>query len=163
MKDDLVIQTIASGVAFDLGAWGSHPMRKFVIPGEDGEPYLTRYVLAEKPDGSKVYLHFIHQSDSDRDYHDHPWPWRSCIVSGAYREHAPGLPPRIYGPGDWNDKPDPAALHRLEVVAGPVITVVYRGPRVRRWGFRTPPAPWIDHEDYLDAKYGKGNWAKEYE
>lgn len=137
------------------------PMRKFIITDGEGRPYLTRYVVNEAEDGSKVYLHFIHQSDDDRDFHDHPWDWHSEILQGSYKEYRPESS-TIFRPGDVNVKVA-EQLHRLEVLEGPVITMVFRGPKRREWGFQTPGKPWVHHETYLNEKFGRGKWSKEYE
>lgn len=142
------------------------PLRKFEIAGLDGSIYLTRHHLLENPDGSQVMLHQIHRSDEDREFHDHPWAFRSFIAAGAYIEHTPvfregsraWIPgesrQRLYRAGEWNDRPDPASVHRVEVVEHPCISVVYRGPRVRDWGFLMPDGTWVPHQDYLRVKHG---------
>lgn len=134
-------------------------MKTFVILGNNGEPYLTRHVLEERADGSRTYLHIIHQSDA-RIPHDHPWPFRSYIVSGSYIEHTP-QGQQLFKAGDWNIK-EAEDQHFLEIVEGPVITVLYRGAGGRNWGFYTEEG-WVAHEEYLDKLYGSGNWLREHE
>lgn len=154
------------------------PLRKFIIEGLDKDglgktPYLTRHHLLENPDGSQILLHQIHRSDEDREFHDHPWAFRSFIVSGAYVEHtpvflselgysgaaarawAPGAShQRVYRAGDWNVRMNPAEVHRVDVIEHPCITVVYRGPRVRDWGFLMQDGRWVPHRKYLEEKFG---------
>lgn len=64
-------------------------VRRFMVPLPDGvKPYLERLVLSERePDGGKVYLHVIYESDGDRDCHDHPFDFQSTIIHGSYKEH----------------------------------------------------------------------------
>lgn len=146
------------------------PLGKFEISLADGRPYLTRHDLLYLPDGGHVLLHQIHASDDSREFHDHPWAFRSYIVSGAYVEHTPvfldgdGSTSRAwfgnvshqktYRAGDWSLRPDPAAVHRVEVIEHPCITVVYRGPRMREWGFLLEDGTWVRNQDYLDRKFG---------
>lgn len=81
------------------------PHRDIVI---DGELYLERYYLSGEmserlaslwPEGSRPtpqpghhpgkgtsYLHRFVKPDPDRHLHNHPWPARSVILSGGYRE-----------------------------------------------------------------------------
>lgn len=163
---------------------------RFMITSSDGAPYLERIKLAAREDGSAThYLHIIYQSDADRDPHDHPWWFGSKIIHGSYVEHGYAkdcvdgcgqvlgdhkscpkcgsglvlreLGPRAYYPGDVNFK---AAheLHRLQLQDGPVVTLVERGPKVREWGFWTDRG-WKSSVDYLDAKFGKGQWNADYE
>lgn len=56
-----------------------------------------------------------------------------------------------FGPGDVNEK-KAAELHRLQIIKGPVVTLVTRGPQVREWGFQTDEG-WVHHAPYLKAKF----------
>jgi len=145
--------------------------KKIVIKDKDGNPYITRHVLAEFPDGSKIYHHMIHQSDDDKEFHDHPWSFKSYIISGSYIEHEPihhfinsrswelgESTTKIYKSGDWNIRMDPTKPHRVEMLESPIITIVYRGPTVRDWGFLKQNGKWVSHFEYLDEKFGVGNW-----
>ncbi len=138
--------------------------RGFTITDPRGDPYLTRTVVEEFADGGAIYLQRIHRSDGDREFHDHPSDFRTFIVSGRYIEHRPEGEPVEFRAGDWN-MGKAEKLHRLELPDGPVLTIVYRGPKRREWGFRAaaPDAPWVHHVQYLDAKFGVGGWTKEYE
>jgi hypothetical protein len=150
------------GLLGDQTFKGTSRMRKFVITDPSGSPYLTRYVVEEFPDGSGIYLHFIHRSDSDREFHDHPWDFRSFIVRGGYIEHTPEGSREFY-PGSWNVR-QAEQLHRLELFCPEdTITILFRGPKRREWGFKAIGGEWTHNEAYLDAKFGKGNWNKEYE
>jgi len=135
--------------------------KRFFIPAPDGSPYLERIVLEEAEDGSKVYLHILYQSDGDRDLHDHPWNFVSHIIYGEYIEHRSDGSKQMFFAGDTNEK-EADTLHRLELPNGPVITMIECGPKIREWGFQTEEG-WVHHKDYLDKKFGPGNWDGEYE
>lgn len=108
-------------------------------------------------------IHCTTASDDSRAFHDHPWPFASIIVRGAYREvqPVPFAPPpegltgidRIVWyptPADqrWTTRRvfrAPALnvkratdLHVLEVVDGPVWSLFFTRPKVRSWGFAGP-------------------------
>ena len=134
-------------------------------------PYLERIALEQG-----VYLHVIYASDADRDPHDHPFDFESTIIYGRYVEHTPIVAPKCaecgattsyhldpkcrgtfthgiigwksstFKPGDVNKK-SAADLHRLELVDGPVVTLVRRGPIIRNWGFLTRDG-WVSHDTY---------------
>ncbi|HSN19255.1 MAG TPA: hypothetical protein VLS49_01170 [Usitatibacter sp.] len=110
-----------------------------VIEGERG-PYLSRYTLAEMPDGGHVYLHFFHRGDADRELHNHPWAGTSVILTGGYREErrgeGDGIDVRVYGPGDVNHLA-PDTFHRVDLIdeARGCWTLFVTSARVQSWGF----------------------------
>lgn len=154
---------------------------RFMIPLPDGEsPYLERFVLDVRPDGSKTYLHVIYESDGDRDPHCHPWDWKSKILFGEYQEelfarHCPECDCHFLGEemscwtcpaaklgaemyrttvfkaGETNVK-QAHQLHRLTLLTPVVVTLVERGPKVREWGFQTPEG-WEHHSSYIARKF----------
>lgn len=136
--------------------------------------------LLPKDERKKVYLHLIYESDGDRDPHDHPFDFASTIVWGSYREQrylryckvcaicytgdvvecdrcrgkltaSPDGTPRTYQEGMVNSL-RAHQLHKLEVVKGPVVTLVKRGPKTREWGFQTDDG-WIHHLPYIKEKF----------
>jgi hypothetical protein len=130
--------------------------------------YMLRWYLrldATLPSGEASHrylrLHCILRSDNDRDLHDHPFDFTSLILKGSYREHyydpALGSDPsdpanhrtRVYRPGDRNTCQADKA-HRIEVLDGPVWTLVWSGPRVRKWGFHTPEG-WVVWNQYREG------------
>lgn len=158
------------------------PVRHFVIPLPDGKtPYLERFILDEgdQQGNGKVYLHLIYESDGDRDPHDHPFDFTSTIIWGAYRESGflrsctrceldftddITICPRCerflaarkgkveaFQAGDQNVK-KAHDLHKLEIIKGPVVTLVRRGPKVREWGFLTD-CGWEGHKSYIARKF----------
>lgn len=163
------------------------PIRNFIIPMPDGRtPYIHRFILDEgdqlvpKDKRSKVYLHFIYESDGDRDPHDHPFDFNSTILYGSYREArwerycpkcdtiflgdvmtCPGCkgkmqPKAQYGPRTYTEGQVNTLrahqLHKLEVLKGPVVTLIRRGPRIRDWGFATDEG-WVHHLPYIQTKF----------
>ena len=56
------------------------------IGGSD-DPYMLRWYIPPRNRWLNVYLHKFLRSDEDRANHDHPWPWLSLILKGAYLEH----------------------------------------------------------------------------
>jgi hypothetical protein len=148
-------QLKTSGSVAALNAYLKTPVRRYIITGVSGEPYLERIFLKDYPDGSKDMLHIIYRSDDDRDMHDHPFNFESRIIRGRYINHMK-TGSVTYGEGQTNIMRAEDA-HRLEVLDGPVVTLVHRGPKIRDWGFHTIDG-WVHHRDYLDKKFGKGNW-----
>jgi hypothetical protein len=122
----------------DLAAFAADlPCR--VIEGELG-PYLSRYTLAEFPNGGHLYLHFFHRGDADLELHNHPWAGTSLILTGGYREERRGADDRIewrwFRPGDVNELA-PDTFHRVDLLepnAG-CWTLFIAGERVQSWGF----------------------------
>jgi hypothetical protein len=57
----------------------------FVIGAADN-PYLRRWFLIPRNRFFNIYLHQFLRDDDDRALHDHPWPWLSAILRGAYFE-----------------------------------------------------------------------------
>ncbi len=123
--------------------------------------------LLKNEDRSKVYLHIIYESDGDRDPHDHPFNFESTIVWGSYREQKyrracepcatiytgdvvecrnckkplsadADYRPRTYKAGDLNSM-QAHHLHKLEIVDGPVVTLVKRGAQDPPVGFPDRP------------------------
>lgn len=109
---------------------------RVMVTDNKGNPYIERLRLKKFPDGSTRVLHVFYRSDEDPWMHDHPWDFESQIVFGSYIEHTPDKPPRIFVPGNFNKK-RAEEPHRLELVDGPVITMVSRGPVRRKWCFHT--------------------------
>lgn len=153
-----------------------------------GRPYMHRwYVLGYAPDdldaevGSRrnsrsgwwwnlpfaVRIHEIVASDDSRAFHDHPWPWVSILLRGAYDETTPAFvsvvgttlrpthpsnPTRRFAAPAVNRK---AAedLHVLTIPTGgrSVWTLFLTAKKRRTWGFATPSGwfPWRE----FDAKF----------
>jgi hypothetical protein len=137
-------------------------IKRQVIYGDKGEPYLIRWALNTRFGGVK--LHHILRSDEDRDCHDHPWSFLSIILRGGYFEHTPhpnferSTQRRWYGPGSILWRPAPS-IHRLELpepTRSPLNvpedntawSLVFTGPKKREWGFHTVCGfiPWFRYQ-----------------
>jgi hypothetical protein len=121
-----------------------------------GDNYLARWWVIPRNSVFNVYLHCISKNDDDRALHDHPWWNVSVILKGAYREVMPDGD-RILRRGRIAFRRS-TALHRLEVVDGPVWSLFITGPRVREWGFACPQG-WVHWKAFTSAdgrNVGKG-------
>jgi hypothetical protein len=123
--------------------------RQYVeIKDKDGGLYLRRFFLLGHWKSSwALMLHCFHRSDWDRHLHDHPWPFLSLILTRGYYEvtasghkwyHPLSL---LYRPATWTHRV------KLDERGGPVWTLVWRGKKVRSWGFHTE-AGWVYYQDY---------------
>jgi hypothetical protein len=123
----------------------------FTITDLKGDPYLTRYKLLKStgwcPIG--IYIHEIHQGDSDRHLHDHPWDFTSLILAGGYHEETP-LFNTNFGPLSII-RHKAADCHRLTLTKK-TWTLVFKGKAYREWGFVTENG-WVHNEAYLKEKY----------
>lgn len=120
-------------------------MKCKLIKGDEGQPYLERYMVARwGKDGEKtLFLHRFLDSDPDRGIHDHPWNSRSFIVAGGYNEKRlikqHGVEKVIIRdilPLSFNTirKDD---FHQIILKEKtPAWTLFYHGKRVKHWGFQ---------------------------
>lgn len=115
------------------------------VPAEQlGDHYLYRYYII-KSRWINVYLHRVYKSDEERAYHDHPWWNVSVILDGMYREKTPD--------GDATRRPGAIVLrsakaaHRLDLLAGPAVSLFITGPKVREWGFHCPKG-WLHNRTF---------------
>lgn len=135
-------------------------MNGFQVRKHD-QPYLDRLRLVQTPYFG-LFLHRIHMPDSDRDPHDHPWPFWSLILSGGYTERvwANGSKARRGFRNDahsverrhsrWSLHRMPVSrAHKILTVEGRLWTLVLTGRRRRSWGFWTPEGP-VNWKIYLD-------------
>ncbi len=119
---------------------------------ENGGPLLERYVIIRHPRLFGIFLHKLCRSDHDRALHDHPWGFISAVLKNGYHEihwvkdtgvfdgsvwgsqdevlhHRPGA--ILFRPATWR--------HRVVIEPGkPAWTLIFLGPRRRRWGFWIP-------------------------
>lgn len=113
--------------------------------GDGDSPYLTRITLVEIG-GVGIYLHIFHRSDADV-FHDHPWPFVTCILRRGYLERTPNGDRRLrpgmiaYRPAEW--------IHRVELLdSQTAVTLVFRGREKRKWGFHTLGG-WVYWKTYM--------------
>lgn len=124
-----------------LNRFGSPP--NYVI---GNPPYLLRWWLLPRNRWFNIYLHKILRDDDDRALHDHPWSSVSIVLRGSYLEITPHGT-RLYEAGSVIFRT--ATLpHRLEVVDGPVWTLLITGPRKREWGFHCPRG-WVPWKQFV--------------
>lgn len=148
-----------------------------IIPGRnDGDAYLLRFWLTPPEvgndqgfeSGNSVLLHVFARGDDDAALHDHPWDFRTTILSGGYWEH---LPPEDWldedplddgsrGGPEWNVRREFRAagqtvarqsqqLHCVGEVLPGTVTLVRTGPRWREWGFHPPGQLWVPYKQFL--------------
>lgn len=124
-------------------------LRRLTLTRRDtGQTYLNRWGFETKLGG--VYLHHIGAPDPGVDLHDHPWWFASIILRGAYVEYIRDRD----GDVSWRPRPrwslrsirlDQA--HHIAATASHTWTLVFRGPRVRTWGF------YVDGRFVPDTEY----------
>lgn len=163
----LALTAIVWGARF----WVAHLIdTREVITDGNGVEYLHRYFI-RKPNNKgvgRIYLHHILRSDHDRALHDHPWNFRSFILTGGYKEWADSrqIPVReihlwtpVYGrqstrrfnPGARIKRPA-GWRHRLELEPGKTAwTLVFTSAKVRNWGFWPGDkfCPWKRYDNIL--------------
>ena len=120
----------------------------------DEEPYLERFYLFLKERGDdfpfNIFLHKFLKSDPD-DFHDHPWSYRTLILSGGYWEYTDKgkfwRGPFSYRYASAN------TFHRIELDKNipNCWTLFIPGKKIREWGFRTKDG-WIRNEKYLNGR-----------
>jgi hypothetical protein len=133
-------------------------LRSDVIYAVDGSPYMRRFYLMHTQELSVRY-HEIVQSDDARVMHDHPWDFVSVLLAGSYLEVTPAGE-RCYAAGDVVVRRAEDA-HRLEVLDGPVWTLVSTTKPLRRWGFYTPEG-WVHWRDYAAGPVESVGWSSRW-
>lgn len=143
-----------------LGYVGDRPA-DFIIGGAE-RPYMFRWWVIPRNKLFNIYLHRFVRSDDDRSLHDHPWLNCSVLLEGEYTEHtiaAGGVAHHaIYRTGTLKFRRAIAA-HRVELHAGPCLSLFITGPVIREWGFHCPAGwrPWKRFVDNRDkGSIGRG-------
>jgi len=131
---------------------------------KNGRPYLDRLRVVQTP-WFGILLHRIHEPDTDRDPHDHPWPFASLILSGGYTECVHDKPGDLSSHEhherlrwSWHRMPLDRAHHITEI-NGVLWTLVLTGRRRPTWRFWTAGGP-VDWKAYLAAgeDTGQADW-----
>jgi hypothetical protein len=133
------------------------------VIGDPADPLMIRYRLIRVP-AFGIFVHRIRRPDNDRAVHDHPWPFASLILRGAYDErlttlrsaHA-GIPPRTVRRGRWSfHRMQLHQAHYISAVHGRLTTFVFVGRRRQDWGFyeRGMFAHWRDFERQHPERVG---------
>lgn len=121
-----------------------------MIPRPDRPPdlelvgYLHRWCLLPRNRQGNIYLHRIIGPDEPV-MHDHPWQFRSVILSGGYLEVTPNG--TRYRGVDNSHTRQAADRHYIQSVMPDTWTLVITGPVVREWGFWIN-GRWVHHRDY---------------
>lgn len=131
--------------------WKFGPLRAMEI-GNPECPILNRYTLSI-PKVGKLRLHRFYPNTTDRDYHDHPWPFVTLVIQGSYTDVT--LEGRVteMTPGKIRYR---SANHAHKTFAGPKgCTTIVASPHERKpWGF-FPDGKWMPWSKYM-AKFGHG-------
>lgn len=134
--------------------------------GQRSTVYMTRVIWCPQTRFGAGYLHVFHREDVDRDPHDHPFDYWTLPINQGYWEH-------VYSPKNcfrmvrvpawrWSHRP---AEHRHRVVRTetgrwPLVTIVWRGPGRRKWGFwvrrfqGSPDRFWVYYRNYVYGSDG---------
>jgi hypothetical protein len=144
-------------------------IRKFFlikeIVSKEGEVHFRRYRVLITP-WFDIYLHHILKSDQDKDMHDHPFSFKSLILSGAYQEICERHPDfskleiKEYLMGDVVSHCG-EDIHKISLLTDSVWTLVFASKHYRMWGYRfNKDKHWIDFDTYRRLKNKKDNYAK---
>lgn len=132
--------------------------RIYGIDKEHESCYLTRIMLTPKTRWGGLLLHIFHRGDADPDPHDHPWDFWTLPLS-TYLEQTltrDGLLIDVVPRLRWTHR---QAEHAHRVLGAPTrregqetyglggfISLVWHGPKRRRWYFWVMPddPKWID-------------------
>ena len=118
---------------------GTRYMGRWAIINEDT---LASRILETLTGYASVRLHHITRADHDRDFHNHPFAYRTFIVAGGYAESfrfGPGYTEfpffDVLGPGD-SGTGGAHIYHRIaEVSSGGVWTLFFMTRNRDDWGF----------------------------
>ncbi len=130
--------------------------RRVIYDRLDNEPYLERYYLFLKDRKDfpfNIFLHKFLKSDPD-DLHDHPWAFRTLILSGGYWEFTDEgkfwRAPLSYRYAPAN------TFHRVELDKNiPYCwTLFIPSKSFKEWGFRTANG-WLKHDEYFSMRKQK--------
>lgn len=95
--------------------------------------YLHRWYMSPKGSGDNQFLHHILAADEPI-FHDHPWHFRSIILSGGYDERTTPDGNIRYSVGDVIFH-SASTCHYITRVLPDTWTMVFTGPKIRDWGF----------------------------
>lgn len=120
-----------------------------LLLGPEDDPYLKRWYLNRDYGLGSIYYHQIFRGDPDTALHDHPYDNVSLVLKGVLRDIGESRRV-ILSKGNLRSR---AATepHRLEVVEGPVHTLFFTGPVIRKWGFHTETG-WVYWRDFVNSR-----------
>lgn len=131
------------GTRWNFMSWADIPDARNIT-----QVYLRRLRILQTP-WFALYLHFIYESDADRDPHDHPFTFWSFIVKGGYTERIWDVVPGVMAAFQplrektWKrfslHKMGQRQAHMIDRLEPGTITLVFCGPKTGngRWGFYT--------------------------
>lgn len=113
--------------------------------------YLHRWCLTPRNGQGNIYLHHIIGPDEPV-YHDHPWNFRSIVLSGGYWERRPTGAVSRHTVGDTfvRGAQEGHYIDRLDSAID-TWTILFTGPVIREWGFWID-GKWVHHDDHTDAR-----------
>jgi hypothetical protein len=126
---------------------GKYPPTR-IIENLSGAPYLNRWELYGNHPIFDIYLHQFLKSDDNRALHDHPGASAAIVLEGSYLEWFNADEQKRRTAGDIIFRRSTTA-HRIEIDESglPPITIFFRGPKVRDWGFHCANG-WRHHRDF---------------
>jgi hypothetical protein len=138
-------KTIGAGNLLQTADLTNPPLH---IPDGKGGCYKTELVV-ERSEERVVKIQWWHAPDPRRDPHNHPWSFKSTILSGGYTEtryhnvgdtdilsYGVATDTRTYRAGDVNDMPA-SVYHTVDEVLPGTVTRMETGPIVEGgdWGY----------------------------
>lgn len=125
------------------------------IPADTAE-YMERYWLIPESWNLPfaVRIHIIKAGDTERHLHDHPFSFRTFILSGSYIEER-NLCGYVRKRGETYRLPHNVPHRIHDLMASPfaegVVTLFVTGKRIQQWGFYTGKGK-VNYEDYRDSE-----------
>lgn len=120
--------------------------------------YLRRLRIFQTP-WFALYLHFIYETDEDRDPHDHPFSFWSMILRGEYQEIVyPWVAQQDFRSFTQHHRRlslhhmPLLSAHRIMQASDGLMTLVFCGRKQRDWGFYTPDG-FLGWREYNRLKY----------
>lgn len=139
------------------------------IYSPDGLLYMERWWLLRPSRWLpiSVRVHHIVRPDTDRHFHDHPWPFVTLIMRGSYLEQLPTSQRqaaavdsihsytrlRSVGSVVCHRATDRHRITRVDRADGAWTLFIMLGGRANRWGFYTEQGK-VYWRDYLDVPEG---------
>lgn len=111
------------------------PCKEIIV---NGELYLRRHFMCERPDGGQEWIHQFLSQDGDRHLHSHPWHAVSTILVGHYTEEYmdDGEIKTDTFYAEENNIIDPGHIHRIAYISPFCWTHMEVGPsRLPQWFF----------------------------
>ena len=101
-----------------------------------------------------IYIHRILKSDEDKHPHNHPWNFRTFILSGSYTEEWYNAETEEYGKQiltrDDSTYRGFEIFHKIEIYQ-PVTTLVCTGQHWNRWGYWVN-GKFVEQSEYRENK-----------